>query len=356
MAEDTAGSGDRTEAATPRRLQRARDAGQIPISREVATFGSLAAVTLVLANSAPGLFGDWFSQLAMLVDHAGTAPPGAGGIWRLAGGAVVGPAWPSLAAAALGGTAAILLQTRGLLRLGALAPEFSRVSPAAGVKRIFGTNGLVELVKSLAKLAAFGTALYLVVRSDLGNLRQLPFLAARALPLVAGRAALHILYATVLVQGVIAAADLLWTLYHHAQTLRMSKQDIRDEFKETEGNPQIKARMRHIGVARSRRRMMSRVPTATVVITNPTHYAVALTYDRATSAAPRLVAKGTDRVAARIREIAQAASVPIVTNPPLARALHQLELDTEIPAEHFRAVAQIIAYIWRLQRERPRLS
>ncbi|HEX2939846.1 MAG TPA: EscU/YscU/HrcU family type III secretion system export apparatus switch protein, partial [Rhodopila sp.] len=291
MAEES-GSGDRTEAATPRRLQRARDAGQLPISREMATFGSLAAVTLVLANSAPALLRNWFNELAVLVQHAATAPLWAPGIWHLAESAVIGPSWLPLAAAGLGGAGAILLQTRGYLRLTALAPQFSRVNPAAGAKRIFGTNGLVEVLRSLGKLIIFSVVAYDVIRSDLSDLRRMPFLAVQALAPVIARAGLHILYAAVLVQSVIAAADLLWTLYHHAQSLRMSKQDIRDEFKETDGNPRIKARMRHIGFARSRRRMMARVPEATVVITNPIHYAVALAYDRATNAAPRVVAKG----------------------------------------------------------------
>jgi flagellar biosynthetic protein FlhB len=354
MAEEQ--GGERTEAATPRRLERARSAGQTALSRELTVFASLAVVTLVLTSTFPSLLGIWLDRLALMVQRAGTAQVQAPGLWRLAGRSIVDPIWPPLAAAALAGTLAVLLQTRGLLHIRALAPDFSRLNPGPGIKRIFGTGGLVELLKSLGKLTVFGAVMYFMLRSEIIELRRLPLLPVRALPGVAGRTVLHVLYATVLVQGVIAAADYLWTLYHHAQSLRMSKQDLRDEFKETEGNPQIKARIRRVGLSRARRRMMTRVPTATVVITNPTHYAVALAYDRAANAAPRLVAKGTDRIAAKIREIAEDASVPIVSNPPLARALYQLELDTEIPAEHFRAVAQIIAYVWRLQRGRPRIG
>ena len=129
----------------------------------------------------------------------------------------------------------------------------------------------------------------------------------------------------------------------------MSRQEIRDEQKETEGDPKIKQRIRQIRLQRARRRMLAAVPKATVVITNPTHYAVALAYDRAKNAAPRVVAKGVDSLAARIREVAEAHRVPLVANPPLARALHRVEVDTEIPAEHFQAVAEIIAYVWRLR-------
>jgi flagellar biosynthetic protein FlhB len=132
--------------------------------------------------------------------------------------------------------------------------------------------------------------------------------------------------------------------------MRMSKQSIRDESKDTEGNPLIKARIHRIRLIRARKRMMAKVPTATVIVTNPTHYAVALAYDRAQNPAPRIVAKGVDSLAARIREVAEANIVPIVANPPLARALYQLETDTEVPAEHYRAVAEIITYVWRLRR------
>jgi flagellar biosynthesis protein FlhB len=164
------------------------------------------------------------------------------------------------------------------------------------------------------------------------------------------RPTFHLLIAGVVTQGIVASTDLMWVRFRHAQDMRMSKQDVRDELRDTDGNPQVKARIRRIRMMRARRRMMAKVPGATVVITNPTHYAVALLYDRANNPAPRIVAKGTDSVAARIREVAEANGVPVVANPPLARALYSLELDTEIPAEYYKAVAEIIAYIWRLRR------
>ena len=164
------------------------------------------------------------------------------------------------------------------------------------------------------------------------------------------RPVFHLFIASVCTQALVAGADLMWVRFRHARDLRMSKQDIRDELKDTDGNPHMKARIRRIRVMRARRRMMAKVPTATVVVTNPTHYAIALAYDRATNPAPRIVAKGSDAVAARIREVAEANGVPVVANPPLARALYRLDLDTEIPAEHYKAVAEIIGYIWRLRR------
>jgi flagellar biosynthetic protein FlhB len=166
---------------------------------------------------------------------------------------------------------------------------------------------------------------------------------------------LHVLLIALAAQAMIAGMDVFLVRMRHARQLRMSRQDLRDEQKETDGDPKIKARIRQIRMQRSRRRMLAAVPKATVVVTNPTHYAVALAYDRARNAAPRVVAKGVDSMAARIREAAEANRVPVVASPPLARALYQVELDRDIPAEHYQAVAEIIAYVWRLgQRARHR--
>ena len=189
-----------------------------------------------------------------------------------------------------------------------------------------------------------------VLAGEMAGLLAAPFVDAAALAARCARPVTHVLIAVLLAQTVIAAADLLWVRLHHASALRMSRQDVRDEQKETEGDPKVKMRFRQLRLQRARRRMLAAVPKATVVITNPTHYAVALVYDRAKTAAPRVVAKGVDSMAARIREVAETNRVPLVANPPLARALYRVELDTDIPAEHYQAVAEIIAYVWRLGR------
>ena len=242
------------------------------------------------------------------------------------------------------------LQTNFLLNLGALQPKFSRVNPAAGVKRVFGFNGVVEIVRSLIKLGLLIIAMWVAIRGDWLQLIRLPWQKPNSLLSAVAGPVFHLFIACLCVQGTVAAADLGWVRFRHARDLRMSKQSIRDEQKDTDGNPHIKARIRRIRILRARKRMMAKVPTATVVITNPTHYAVALAYDRATNPAPRIVAKGEDSLAARIRQVAEAHNVPIVANPPLARALYAFEVDTEIPAEHYKAVAEIIAYVWRLRR------
>ncbi|MFL5253913.1 MAG: flagellar biosynthesis protein FlhB [Rhodopila sp.] len=269
---------------------------------------------------------------------------------------ILGVVTPVLAAASIGAAMAVLLQTGFLLSGSLMRPKASRINPFAGLKRIFGWHGLEELVKSLAKLGIFSAAIWVAVKDDLPELAALPGQDPSRLPSVVARPLFHILLASVLCQAALAILDIGWVRFRHARDLRMSRQDIREEMKETEGNPHTKARIRRIRVMRARRRMMAQVPKATVVVTNPTHYAVALLYDRAANPAPRVVAKGVDAVALRIREVAETANVPVVSNPPLARALYRLELDAEIPAEHYKAVAEIIAYVWRLGRGAQPLS
>ena len=169
-----------------------------------------------------------------------------------------------------------------------------------------------------------------------------------ALPGIIGRGVLHLLVVALGAFAAIAALDVLLVRWRHLRQLRMSREDLREEMREAEGDPQVKGRLRRLRESRARQRMLAAIPNAAVVITNPTHFAVALSYQQGQAAAPRLVAKGVDAMAARIRAAAEAHRVPIVANPPLARALYRLELDTEIPPEHWQAVAQIIAYVWRL--------
>jgi flagellar biosynthetic protein FlhB len=347
MAEDTPQQ-DRTEAATPRRLQRAREEGRAPVSREVHNFAVLAAGTLVMAMGSGSVAHDLAARLAMFLAHCGE--PGLAGTdaLGLARAAFVHGAAPFVVAALLAGAGASLLQTGFLINGSALQPDFGRISPRAGLRRLFGLDSLVEAGKSLAKVAVMAFALWHVIQADLPALMRAPrwdpqVLLARTVPPV-----MHMLFVVLAVQAAIAGADLFWARLRHAQQLRMTKEEVREEHREMEGDPKIKARIRQIRTQRARRRMLAAVPAATVVITNPTHYAVALAYDRSRNVAPRVVAKGIDSLAARIREVAEANKIPLVANPLLARALYRVEVDTEIPAEHYQAVAEIIAYVWRL--------
>jgi flagellar biosynthetic protein FlhB len=346
MPSDT---GERTLAASARRLQRAREEGDIPVSRELTLLAGLAgggaavAVQIKLAGAAP------LHWLAFMLAN--------GAVHGAAGVAVRSVAW-AVAPAALGAVAAVIsvgaLQTGFLLRPAVLQPDLARIGPARGLKRLFSPETLVQGGKSVAKLTVLSFGLWTALRRLVAGLAastawNTEYLLHRLLA-EAWRLTLLLVGA----QVVLAGFDLLWVRFQHASRLRMSRQDQRDEHKEAEGNPLVKQRLRQLGRARARRRMMAAVRRAAVVITNPDHYAVALEYAKGSRSAPKVTAKGIDDIAQRIREEARLNHIPMVANPPLARALYRVELDAEIPVEHFKAVAEIVAYVWRL-RSRPRL-
>jgi flagellar biosynthetic protein FlhB len=336
---------DRTEAATPRRLEKAREEGNVPVSREAVALASLAGATLAAAIALPPLGGALLHMLRGLLAGAHALDPFAvlhelelGAL--LAAGVVAG-------GALLAGAGATLLQTGFLTRLEALQPDLARLSPMAAIGRLFSTDSLVELGRTLAKLLLIGAALWQAV--DLQAMQQALHLPPGGLLAALAWQCLRLVAATLVVSALLAAMDLVWVRFRHAQKLRMSREEMREEMRESDGDPQVKGRQRQIRMQRARRRMLAAVPKAAVVITNPTHYAVALDYAPGQQAAPKIVAKGMDSLALRIREIAEQHGVPIVENPPLARALHRLEPDTEVPPEHWQAVAEVISYVFRLK-------
>ena len=324
---------DRTEAATARRQQKAREEGQAPVSRELTNFAGLAAVTLALVMTGPGAVHDLALRLSIFLSRAHEMKPDAS-LARLAGLASWGGAAPFVLASMIAGVAAVLVQTRFLLSGKALRMDFSRISPKAGFKRLLGSESLVEAGKSVAKVAVLGIVLWRVLLADLPGLLVAPFGEPKQLLARAAVPVLHVVLVVLAAQAGLAVLDVFWVYLRHSRSLRMSRHDILEEQKETEGDPRVKARVKQIRTFRARKRMLAAVPKATVVITNPTHYAIALSYDRAKHAAPRVVAKGVDSLAARIREVAEANRVPVVANPPLARALFRVELDADIPAEY----------------------
>lgn len=349
MAGEEEGSGEKTEAPTPRRLERAREEGQVAVSREVAgavgMLGALAGLALMFPFAAAELVRSGI----LLMEQS---PARAEAPWPLLWRTVLWAGLAVLSVVALPmllGPAATLVQTRGMVSAKLIAPKASRISPLGGLKRLVSAANLVEFIKNLAKLSV----LCAVAAVLLGGM------AWQLVPAVAwptGRLLAALAADTFLLLGALAAAfaaiavlDLLWVRYDHTRKLRMSRQDIREELKQTEGDPEVRARLKRIRIERSRNRMMAAVPKAAVVVTNPTHYAVALAYERGSGGAPKVVAKGVDHMALRIRAAAEKHGVPLVANPPLARALYTVELDREIPAEHYEAVAEIIAYVWRLR-------
>ena len=338
---------DRTEAPSARRLQRARDEGQAPISREATALAVLSAVALVLMMGAPTIALGLMRRMSVFIAQADRLDPVIA--IRLAAEAIVLATAPVILAAMLAGAIAVLLQTGFLIQLHSAAPDLARLNPTRGLKRIFSTTALLESAKSVVKITVVTWAAWQAIGSALPQLRQAMGWDAAMLADHVSHQMISLLLAMLAAQAVIATLDLLYVRLHHIRGLRMSRTELIEEHKEMEGNPQIKRRIRQIRMQRARRRMLRAVPKATVVVTNPTHYAVALAYDRTRGGAPRVVAKGVDSMAARIRELAQDNRIPLIANPPLAHALYLVELDAEIPAEHYKTVAEIIAYVWRLR-------
>ena len=334
------------EDATPRRIQKAREEGQIAMSREVVSFVALGFGLIGLMFGLPPLGYELMRGMRGVLENGHQLQIGlvATEMIRLGLLAVL----PVMAMAMIGAIAGTMLQSRGLVSAKGLKPQFSRINPASGIKRLIGAEGGIEFLRTLIKLGVVCAALWWAL-GDPRELRASLSLGPGDLLRLMVRAAMDLFIAAMIAFAAIAMLDYLVVRFRHLHRLRMTRQELREEVKESEGDPIIKGRIRNLRLSRARRRMMAAVPKAAVVITNPTHYAVALAYDENSQAAPKVVAKGAEAVAARIRALAEESNVPLVSNPPLARALFKLELETEIPAEHYQAVAEIIAYVWRLR-------
>jgi flagellar biosynthetic protein FlhB len=355
MAEQKDDAAERSHEPTQRKLEEAFKRGDVARSIEVNTWFVLAGLTLAVLIG-PGLIGPGLtSWLVPFIAKAHQLPADGGGLMRVGREALlVGlmlialPFAFAFVAAIAGG----LVQHRPLWTTTPLTPQLSRISPLAGFKRLFGREAFVQFTKGLIKLSLIGALVGYLVWVERDRFEMLAQLDASAL-IPAVKVLVMKMLATVLaVFGVVAGIDFLYQRFTWMERNRMTKQELKEEFKETEGNPEIKAKLRQMRLQRARSRMMQQVPTATVIITNPTHYAVALRYEKGMPA-PICVAKGVDSLALRIRTLAGEHEIPIVENPPLARALHAtVDIDGEIPVEHYKAVAEVVGYVMRLRSRR----
>ena len=350
MAEEQ--SGERTEQPTPKRLKDSRDKGQIARSRELNAF-------LVVLTGTGGIlvFGlGWVESWGRTARYAfGTE------VWRLerpddlmqvffamAGewGRALGPFITVIFVVAL---LAPMLLGGWSFSGKALAPKFERIDPIKGMGRVFGVRGLVELFKSCLKFLVVSAVAALVLWHFRTELLVLDRAAAPVSIAAAARMLAVGFFLVSATLALIALIDAPYQLWDHNRKLRMTRQEVKDELKQTEGDPQLKARIRQVQREMARRRMMAQVPTADVIVTNPTHYAVALRYDDKRMAAPRVVAKGSELLALRIRDLAAQSGVTIVSSPLLARALYfTTPLDAQVPDALFRAVAQVLAYVYQI--------
>jgi flagellar biosynthesis protein FlhB len=345
---------EKTEAATPRRLQKAREEGQIVRSRELSTFALLAAGFFGVWGMS-GSIGDHFQSMlraSLTFDHAGAFETsrmliGAGAAAREGAYALL----PILAFTGLASLLSPLALGGWQLSAAGLEPKFSRLDPIAGLGRMFSINGPIQLGMSLAKTLVVG----IIGGTAIWNRRE-EILALATQPLNMALAnSVHLIGVccgmTVAGMLVVAGLDVPYQIWQFNKKLRMTKEEVKREHKESEGDPHIKGKIRQAQRAAARRRMMGKVPKADVVVTNPTHFAVALQYTDGEMRAPKVVAKGVNLVAARIRELATENNVPLLEAPPLARALyHNVELDQEIPGPLYGAVAEVLAWVFQLRR------
>lgn len=346
---DTNDAASRTEEPTPRKLQQARERGEVVKTPDLGSLASLSGAAAVVA-----LAGGYLSRNLMIALTPFIASPervsfdndGAMQVLRqaiLAAAPVMGAV---VLAACAAGVAANLIQTGLMFSPERLSFDFKKVSPLEGFKRVFGIDGFMQFLKSLLKVSLTALLAWWVLNPHVNELENLVSLDPVVTFGFAADILRRLVFAVAAFLLVVAGADWLWQRQRFMQRMRMTKEELKEDFKQSEGDPHIKARQKQLRNERARRRMMQAVPKATVVVMNPTHYAVALKYDTNEAPAPLCVAKGIDSLALKIREIAEAAGVPVIEDPPLARALYAtVELDDIIAPAHYEAVAKIIGFI-----------
>jgi len=352
MADDTDQS-EKTEDPTQKRLKEAHDKGDVPKSQEVSTWFTLAGATLMIALLAPGAATALGELMKGYLEHAHQIPVdgyAVRALWRDTGQSVALIVGVPLLALVVMAVAGNLVQHQPLLTAETIKPKLSKVSPASGFKRLFSADSLVNFAKGMAKILIVGTVMVAVMWPHRDEAEIIIFADASVILQEARVLILQCLAAILAVMTVVAAADFIYQKNKWWNKQKMSLREIKEEFKQTEGDPQIKGKIRQLRMERSRKRMMSAVPEATVVVTNPTHFAVALKYEEGMGA-PLCLAKGTDAVALKMREVAKENDVPVVENPPLARALYApVAIDQEVPEEHYKAVAEVIGFVFRMRK------
>lgn len=352
---------ERTERATSKKRGEARKKGQVAQSREISSAAILIGSTGVFYFWGAQMVSQFTDFMQAFYQNIGTLDLQQSSVPMLFMDIVQHIFWvllPLLAVVILVAVAANVAQIGFLVVEEPFAFKFSKLNPISGVKRLFSVRSLAELVKSLLKMGFVGMVAFYMVKGQADAMPSLMQIGVAGILAFFGQVALKVCIYTCLAMIVLAAMDYAFQRWQHEKDLRMTKQEIKDEFKQTEGDPKIKARIRSIQMEMARRRMMELVPEATVVITNPTQLAVALKFDAATMAAPKVIAKGAGFIAERIRTVAAEYGVPVVEQKPLARTLFKgVDIGSFIPADLYQAVAEILAYVYNLGelkgRERP---
>lgn len=343
----------KTEDPTPKKLEEARKKGQVAISREINNWVMLLAGTLVVLAMGPGMMSDLTVLMRTYIERAHDMPQMPGGIQFAVFEAfldvlkIVALPLLFLIAAAFVGP---FVQVGPLFAPEIIKMDVSKISPMKGFSRLFSMKSIMEFVKGLLKLAIVSIVGFLILKPFFATMDHM---VGMPIPLMMDETkglVTRLLIGLLVVIFIIAVIDLIYQRYEHMKKMRMTKQELKDEYRQSEGDPHVKAKLRQLRQEKARARMMQAVPSSDVVITNPTHYSVALKYDPDKNDAPIVVAKGVDDLAMRIREVARENDVIILPNPPLARVLFDtVELDEAVPPAQYKAVAEIISYVFRLK-------
>lgn len=348
MAENKDGA-ELTEEPSQKKLGDARAKGDVVRSHDLLTFASFAGAFSALAMMGNGLAINLVNALTPFLAHAGDLTiSGADGQHFAV--QIAWAALPMIVAVTLGaalcGVGAGFLQQGLIFSPSKLLPDFNRISPMAGLSRVFGMEGISNFGITLLKALGAGLVAWWVLAPHVTEFANLAWLSPVGLMAFMTDLLKRLLMGAIALAGLLGAVDYVWQRQKFMSRMRMTKEDVKEELKQSDGDPHIKAKHKQIRFERARRRMMQAVPKATVVVTNPTHYAVALLYEAGQTGAPQCVAKGMDELALKIRSVAQEAGVPIVEDPPLARALYAtVEIDQQIPQQHFEAVAKIVGFV-----------
>lgn len=355
MAEED--QSQKTEDPTARKLSKAKQKGQVGSSQEVKNWVILLGGTMMLAMLAPWMMRGVTNMSLIFIEQPDSITVEFGAMAPLLSqvllkvAVIVAPVFGVLMLMAL---VANVAQSGLIYAPSKIKPDWKKVSPFSGLKRMFSLRSVVEFLKGIFKLSVVTMVAYGMAIPFVDDIAVMPDYSIAAMLDKLHVVVISITTGAVIVMTVVATLDFLYQKFEFTKSMRMSRQEIKDEYKDTEGDPHVKARIRKLRTERAQQRMMANVPEADVVVTNPTHYAVALSYKMDDMQAPRLVAKGVDSLAFRIREVAEEHDVPVVENPPLARALYAaVELDEEIPVEHYQAVAEVIGYIMKLKGNAP---
>jgi len=352
MSDEAPEQESKTEDPSQRKLEEAHKKGDVAKSQEVTTWFMLIGTAIVCSSMAPWVASQISNPLQIIMMNADRFDVEGSGFSAFFNGlafAMIGAVMAPLGVLYVCGVVANLVQHKPLFSAEPVTPKFSKISPLAGAKRLFSSEALVNFGKGLAKIAVVGIVVVMTVWPERDRLDTMMTADPVMILLDFQELAVKILTSVLIVVTFIAAADYFYTRNKWWKRQMMTQQETRDEYKQMEGDPHVKGRIRQLRQERARKRMMQAVPDATVVVTNPTHYAVALKYDKGMGA-PRCVAKGADAVALRIRTVAKENDVPIIENPPLARALFaSVDVDQDIPADHYKAVAEIIGFVMGLK-------